>query len=53
MGARFLRKPFALEGLAQALRAVLAAQGIGSQADRPRQSRVSLPVRPATSGVST
>ncbi|MFB0488716.1 DNA-binding NtrC family response regulator [Methylobacterium sp. OAE515] len=30
MGARFLRKPFALEGLAQALRAVLAARGIGS-----------------------
>ncbi|GJE48701.1 hypothetical protein GOFOIKOB_1733 [Methylobacterium tardum] len=30
MGARFLRKPFALEGLAQALRAVLAARGISS-----------------------
>ncbi len=30
MGARFLRKPFALEELAQALRAVLAARGISS-----------------------
>ena len=30
MGARFLRKPFALEGLAQALRAVPAARGISS-----------------------
>jgi DNA-binding NtrC family response regulator len=29
MGARFLRKPFTPEGLAEGLRAVLAARGIG------------------------
>ncbi|MGH1571304.1 response regulator [Methylobacterium sp. P31] len=29
MGARFLRKPFGPEGLTEALRAVLAARGIG------------------------
>ncbi|APT31393.1 hypothetical protein MCBMB27_02102 [Methylobacterium phyllosphaerae] len=29
MGARFLRKPYAPKGLAEALRAVLAARGIG------------------------
>ncbi|MGU3667925.1 response regulator [Methylobacterium sp. A49B] len=29
MGARFLRKPFTSEGLADALRAVLVARGIG------------------------
>lgn len=30
MGARFLRKPFAHDGLANALGAVLATRGIGS-----------------------
>ncbi|WP_457107012.1 response regulator [Methylobacterium sp. P5_C11] len=30
MGARFLRKPFALEGLADALHTLLTARGIGS-----------------------
>ncbi|MEE7506742.1 response regulator [Methylobacterium sp. C33D] len=33
MGARYLRKPFTPEGLADALRAVLAARGIGSMPD--------------------
>lgn len=33
MGARYLRKPFTPEGLANAVRAVLAARGIGSTTD--------------------